>query len=96
MKDGARCSRIPPRVVSRRATKERLSWRNSIEHTVSSSTSSRTGFATGAVLGFGEGAFGEGFPGFVFFFATFAFGFGGRFGLEALRGFLALAAGIHE
>jgi len=61
--EGALCSRMPPRCVSSRATNERLSLRNSIEHTVSSSSSSRGGrvtgtgfgsFAGGAFLGFGR------------------------------------------
>lgn len=79
MNDGALCSRIPPRTVSRRAMNERLSLRNSIEQTVSSSNSSRTGRTTGAGFGFaGLAAFAgrAAGPGFVFLFgAAFRVGF---------------------
>ena len=107
MNEGALCSRIPPFVVSRRATNERPSLRNSNEHTVSSSTSSRAVRTEGAVRGFS--AFGGGAArDLAFGFAAFAAGLAGFLtGLRAdfdraffraagLRGFFATAPGIHE
>lgn len=100
MNEGARCSRVPPRVVSSRATKERLSWRNSIEQTVSSSSSSRTGRAVGMAFGFAGGPFPTARAGFAsldfLFGAGLDFGFAARLGLDTLRGFRAIVAGIRQ
>lgn len=87
MKDGARCSRIPPFIVSSRAMNERPSLRNSREHTVSSSSS--TARSKGVDFGFGGGFGFAAFLGFGFGFALAGFfGFrAGFFGLAALFGF---------
>lgn len=97
MKEGARCSRIPPRFVSIRAMKERPSLRNSREQTVSSSNSSLKSRATGA--GFGAFAAGAGaLAGFAFGLAGFFLraGFGGAFfaAFAFFPGFRATNAGI--
>jgi len=78
---------------------DRLSWRNSIEHTVSSSNSSRTGRTVGTAFGFGGAAFaafGAGFAGFPCFGAGFALGFAARLGFDDRRGFRAIVAGIRK
>ena len=97
MNEGALCSRMPPRCVSSRATNERLSLRNSIEHTVSSSSSSRTGRTVGTGLtAFGLAAFAARLADFPFGLAAFR-GFrraafrAGFFGLRATAPYLPTA-----
>src|SRR2546422_10085618 len=76
--DGALCSRMPPFVVSSRATNDRPSLRNSREQTVCSSNSSRggrTAVTARGRLGFADAGAERGF-GLVFE------GFGRAFGRE--------------